>query len=343
MSKKPSSALPPLISTTLEERRGYHQRFFYSAIAAALILFIVLILAFWILIGENIALQVFFTMVWFVIFGISAYVIFYQHKKMKVLDNSLNNNDFSVVSGTLEDIQCLGRKRVRYTIDGQNIDGTLVFPGFTAFFNTAIIDVTTTSGQRINLYLLPDRLIVGAMYPHLDIAMTCKPVNSNDWQVIAQRQWGKVRWFGLSSLFFSLLLVGVAWFIERQIGKGWDSLGSMLVICNGINLLLLGVQFVKDWPELRALMNKSDPSVQVQVYQGVSAEWYLTGTRYNGKAYGPQEFDGWIRLFGGLHRIQNNLTPPDRGLLDPLWTPIQVEYLDYKGRLVFLRSAVSSR
>src|SRR5699024_2845839 len=136
-------------------------------------------------------------------------------------------------------------------------------------------------GQRINLYLSPDGLIAGATYPDLDIAMTRKPANPSDCQVIIQRQWGRVGWFGLSSLFFSLLFVGIAWFIERQIGIGWESLGVMLIICNGINLLLLGIQFVIAWPELRALMNKSDLSLQV--YQGVSAEWYLTGTRYNAK------------------------------------------------------------
>lgn len=341
MSKKPSSALPPLIRTTLEERRGYHQRFFYVSIAAMSLLFIVLIFALWTLIEEQIALKLLLAIVWLVLLGVSAYFIFYHSKKTKVLDNSLNNNDFYVVSGTLKAIQRLGWKRVLYTIDGRDIDGTLAFPGFTAFFNTSVIDVITAPGQRINLYLLPDGLIAGATYPTLDIANTCQPVNPTDWRVIVQRHWGKLRWFGLSSLFFSLLLVGIAWFTEQQIGIGWGSLGFMLVICNGINLLVLGAQFVKDWPELRVLMNKSDPSVQIHVYQGVAAEWYLTGTRYNGKAYGPQEFDGWIRMFGGLHRIQDNLTPTDRGLLNPLWTPMQVEYLIYKGRMIFLRSAAS--
>ncbi len=335
--------LPPLIRTTLEERRDYHQRFLHTFNVSTAALLLVLVFMIWTLWNEEANVWFFVGVVWFSLLGIFGYLIFYHRTRRRVLDRCLNHGGFSVVNGTLNGIQRLGWKRVRYTIDGCPIDGTLVFPGYTAFFNTSVVDVIATSGQPVNLYLLPGGLIAGVVYPKLDNGTLRKPVTSADWQVIAQRQRERVKGFGISSLCFSLLLVGIAWFIEWQVGSGWESLGCMLVLCNGINLLLLGVQVAVHGHELRALMNRHDVSVYVQVFHGIAAEWCLTGTRYNGKTYGPQEFDGWIRLSGGLHRIQDDLTPADRGFLDPLRASVQVEYLVYRGRLIFLRSATRSR
>lgn len=334
MITKSLSTLPPMIRITIEERRGYHQRFFYTLMVATCLLFIIMLLVVWVLIEEHIVVQLFLNMIWFVFFCISGYFAIYHRNKKRVLDNSLERGDFSVLSGTLDGIQCLGDKRVRYIIDGSYVDGTLIFSGFMAFQNTYIKDVITTSGQAVKLYILPGKLIAGAIYPALDSETTTRTVGIEDWRVISQSQWGGLKFFGWLGLVVSIILLITQWLIERKIGGGWDTYGLMFIIFNGIVLLMMGVHVLINLSRIRALMDKHHPSVQMQVYRGISNEWYLTRTWQGGQT---TILDGWIRLAGGLHRIQNNLSPAHQGFLDPLWTSVQLEYLVYKGRLIFVR------
>lgn len=337
-----SSKLPPLIYTTLEERSGYHQRFFYIFIVATSVFLMVFPIVIWELRNEEIGLQLFLDLLWLVFPGICGYLIFHHRKRKEVLDDCLRHGEFSIIRGTLDGIQRLRWKRVRYIIDGRAIDGTLVFSGFTAFQNTRVIDVVTTYGHAVQLYLLPNGLIAGAIYPELDSNWTSRPVTSKDWQFIAQLQRGGVKLFAWSALFMSLLVVGICWFLERETGGGWEIMAEMLLIFNGVNLLLTAVQLLINWTQLRALTDKYHPSVQVRVYQGLSAEWYLTGTRY-GRPSSPTTFHGWIRLSGALHQIQfDDSFSPNSDFLEPLKKQMKLEYLVYKGRLVFLRSNLNT-
>ncbi|MGS2760962.1 hypothetical protein [Sinomicrobium sp. M5D2P9] len=150
--------LPPLIRTTLEERIAYHKRFMLTCIIAADALFLGLVLVIRSLRNEAVGIQFFLVMIWFIFLAIPGYFIFYHRKRRRLLDDRIKLGRVSVVSGTLDGTRRLGGKRVRYTIDGHYINGTLVFPGFTAFQNTWVVDVITIADQPVELYLLPGEL-----------------------------------------------------------------------------------------------------------------------------------------------------------------------------------------
>lgn len=331
------SMLPPLIRTVLQERRGYHQRFFYTllvATAVLLLLFVFLVLS---LQDEKPALQLVLGLMWLAFPAICGYLTMLHRRRKQALDNCLLRGEFSVVKGVLDGIQRLRWKRVRYIIDGRVVEGELVFPGFTGFQNTRIIDVFTPYKQAVELYLLPNGLIAGAIYPELDAAGTSRPISKADWTLASQQLWGGIKLFAYLGLFVSLIAVAVSWFIEYKLENGWDILGRMLVLFNGANLLLCLVHLLVDWPLTKALTDKYHPSVHVQVYRGVAAEYHLTGTRY-GKSVSTT-FAGWIRMAGMLHQIHGG------DVLDvdfqPFNTLVRLEYLVYKGRLIPLRSKAS--
>lgn len=341
-----SSSLPLAIRRILEERRGYHHRFYATFVAVTAVFFLVFIAIVWSLRNgglrdEEAGLQVLLVLLYMVFFGIPAYFVFYHRKRRRVLDDCLSNQGFSLISGRLDGIQRLKGKRVRYVIDGRPIEGTLAFLGFRAFQNTRIVEVISRGRLPIQLYLLPGGLIAGAVYPGSDVTEPIRrPVSSEDWEVIGGSLSGMLKLYAGICLFVSLLLVGICWFIEWQVGGGWEYLGEMLVVFNGAVLLLMLGHALVSWPEIRAWLNKHNPDTYVEIYRGTATEWYLTVTRYRGNNAVTSVFDGWVRLCGGLHHIQHDIAAADRGLLDPLQTPVHVEYLVYKGRLTFLRSSL---
>lgn len=336
MDRNSSEALPSLIRLILTERRDYHNRFFYVLIVLK-VSFLAMLYLMWVDLNEEPGGWVLVIIAGCLLLFLFGYLVFDQRKRVRVLDNCLNHHEFSVVRGTLEGITSLQHKRVRYIISGQKIEGTLVFPGFTAFQNTRVIDVITTYGQKAELYLLPGGLIAGVIYPELDNGQTNRPVNAKDWQSITRSFWGGIKLYGYVALSMSAILFGMCWFIEYRIGSGWESLGLLLVVFNSVVLVLIVIHFMVRWPETRALLDKNHPSAHIQAYRGVSSEWYLTGTRHGDPRPGASTFNGYIRLCGGLHRIHDDLLIADRGFLEPLWTPIHIEYLTYKGRLIFVR------
>ncbi len=334
-----SSSLPPSIRRTLEERRGYHHRFYCTFIVTAFVLLLVLIAVVWSLRNEAVGVQVFLGVLYFIFFGIPAYFIFYHRKRRRVLDECLRKNAWSMISGTLDGIQRLKGKRVRYVIDGRPIEGTLAFLGFRAFQNTRIVEVVAWSRLPIQLYLLPGKLIAGAVYPGSDVAEPLRrPVSTEDWQMITNNLSGTLKLYAGASLVISLLLTATCWFIEWKLDWGWEYLGELLVVFNGALLLLMAGHALISWPEIRAWLNRHERGVCVEIYRGTATEWYLTATRYGGNNTITSVFDGWVRLCGGLHHIQHDIAAADRGLLEPLQAPINVEYLVYRGRLSFLRS-----
>ncbi|MFC3196440.1 hypothetical protein ACFOET_02315 [Parapedobacter deserti] len=334
-----SSSLPSAIRRTLEERRGYHHRFYCTFIVTAFVLLLVLIAVVWSLRNEAVGVQVFLGVLYFIFFGIPAYFIFYHRKQRRVLDECLRKNAWSMISGTLDGIQRLKGKRVRYVIDGHPIEGTLAFLGFRAFQNTRIVEVISQGRLPIQLYLLPGGLIAGGVYPGSDVTEPIRrPVSSEDWEVIANNLSGTLKLYAGVSLVISLLLTATCWFIEWKLGWGWEYLGELLAVFNGALLLLMAGHALVSWPEIRAWLNRHDRGVYVEIYRGTATEWYLTATRYRGNNTITSVFDGWVRLCGGLHHIQHDIAAADRGLLEPLQTPINVEYLVYRGRLSFLRS-----
>lgn len=135
--------------------------------------------------------------------------------------------------------------------------------------------------------------------------------------------------------------MAVSWCVEREWGNGWEMLGMQLILFNGVNLLLLAVHLLINWPVTRALLDKHHPSAYVQVYRGIAAEWYLTGTRYGRSA--STTFNGWVRMSGALHQMQfdDDLFSPGNDVLEPLKVPTRLEYLVYKGRLIFLQSTAN--
>lgn len=334
------SVLPPLIRAVLQERRGYHQRFFYTLLIATAVLLLLFVFLIWSLRDENLVLQLMLGLMWLAFPAICGYLTLLHRRRKQVLDNCLLRGEFSIVKGILDGIQGLHWKRVRYIIGGRVIEGELVFPGFTAFQNTRVIDIVAPYKQAVELYLLPNGLIAGTIYPKLDAAGTSRPMSTADWTLAGQQLWGGIKLFAYLGLFVSLLVVAVSWYVEHELGNGWDMLGIMLLLFNGANLLLCVVHLLVDWPLAKALTDKYHPSVHVQVYQGKAAEYHLTGTRY-GKSV-TTTFGGWIRVAGMLHRVQgDDVRLPGNNALEPLKTPIQLEYLVYKGRLIRLRSQLS--
>lgn len=336
--------LPKSIRRTLDERRGYHHRFFVMLIVVSALFFFVFVAIFWSLLSgdlkrEEIGVQAFLVTLYSIFFAVPMYFVFYHRKRRQVLDDCLKNQVFSVVNGTLDGIQRLHWKRVRYVIDGRPIEGNLTFLGFKAFQNTRIVEVVSWGQLPIQLYLLPSGLIAGAVYPGSD---TTEPVNrlvnTDDLRVIAQGLSGKLNLYAIVSLTISLLVVCTCWFIEWKLGWGWEHLGGMLAAFNGVLLLLMATHALVSWPEIRAWLNRHDPSMYIETYQGTATEWYLTSTRYGGNSTATSIFDGWVRLSGGLHHIQHDISATDRGLLEPLQIPVKVEYLVHKGRLIFLSS-----
>lgn len=333
--------LPALIRTTLEERCNYHQRFFYTFLFITCVLVLLFVYMIWSLRHEHLEVQLPLGMIGLVLLGIFGYLVFHHNKRKRILDDCLHRGKFSVIKGTLDGIQPLRWQRVRYVIDGYGIDGVLVFPGFTAFQNTRVIDTITTYDRAIELYLLPNGLIAGAYYPDLDREPGTRPASAEDWKSIAQSLRGGLLVFVGVSAFISLIVVAISWYLERENGNGWEMLGMQLLVVNGAVLSLLVVHLLINWPAVRALFDKYHPSVHVQVYQGLSAEWYLTGTRYGGTA--STTFNGWIRLSGSLHQIQfDNLFSSGNDVLEPLKTPTQLEYLVHNDRMIFLRSSVEN-
>lgn len=337
-----ASILPPLIRTVLQERRGYHHRFFYTFLLATAVLLLLSVFLIWTLRDEKAVLQLAISLIWLALLVLFGCLADLHRRRKRTLDNCLLRGAFSVVKGTLEGIQRLRWKRVRYFIDQHVKEGELVFPGFTAFQNTRVIDVITAHQPAVELYLLPNGLIAGAIYPELDAAGTSRPVSTADWKVASQDLWGGIKLFAYVGLFLSLLVVAISWFVEHKFGNGWEMLGEMLIIFNGILLSSLVVHQLVGWPLIRALTDKYHPSVHVQVYEGISAEWYLTGTRYGESR--STTFGGWIRMAGALHRIQgDDVFSPRNDPLEPLKIPTQLEYLVYKGRLILLRSTIKGQ
>lgn len=334
------SVLPPLIRTVLHERRGYHQRFFYTFFIATAVLLLLFVFLIWTLRDENPALQLMLGVMWLAFSAICGYLTLLHRRRKQALDNCLLRGEFSIVKGTLDGIQRLQWKRVRYIIGGRVIEGELVFPGFTAFQNTRVIDIVTLYKQAVELYLLPNGLIAGVIYSKLEAAGTSRPMSTADWTLASQQLWGGIKLFAYLGLFVSLIAVAVSGYVEHEWGNGWDMLGIMLLLFNGASLLLCVVHLLIDWPLTKALTDKYHPSVHVQVYQGTAAEYHLTGSRY-GKSV-TTTFGGWIRMAGMLHRVQgDDVFSPGNDALEPLKTPMQVEYLVYKGRLIRLRSKLS--
>ena len=327
--------------TTLEERCNYHHRFFYTFLFITGALGLLFAYMLWSLRHEQPEVQLPLGMIGLVLLGIIGYLVFHHFKRKRVLDDCLHRGKFSVVKGTLDGIQPLRWQRVRYVIDSHGIDGVLVFPGFTAFQNTRVIDVVTTYGHTVELYLLPNGLIAGAYYPDLDREPSSRPASTEDWKSIAQALRGGLLLYAGVSVFVSLIVVAISWYLERENRNGWEMLGMQLLVVNGAVLSLLVVHLLIAWPAVRALLSKYHPSVHVQVYQGHSAEWYLTGTRYGRTA--TTTFNGWIRLSGSLHQIQfDDLFTSGNDVLEPLKIPTRLEYLVYKGRMIFLRSSVEN-
>jgi len=337
-----TSILPPTIRTVLQERRGYHKRFFLTFLIAIVVLLLLYVFLIWTLWDEKAVFQLAVSLTWLALLVLFGCLAVLHRRRKRTLDNCLLRSAFSVVKGTLEGIQRLRWKRVRYFIDKHVIEGELVFPGFTAFQNTRVIDVITAYQPAVELYLLPNGLIAGAIYPELDAAGTIRPVSTADWKVASQELWGGVKLFAYIGLFLSLLVVAISWFMEYKFGNGWGMLGEMLIIFNGILLSLLVVYQLVGWPLIRALTDKYHPSVHIQVYQGISAEWYLTGTRYGESR--STTFGGWIRMAGALHRIQgDDVFSRGNDPLEPLKIPTQLEYLVYKGRMILLQSTVKNQ
>lgn len=333
--------LPALIRTTLEERRNYHQRFFYTFLFITCLLVLLFVYMIWSLRLEHPEVQLLLGLIGLVLPGIFGYLVFHHNKRKRILDDCLHRGKFSVIKGMLDGIQPLRWKRVRYVIDGYGIDGVLVFPGFTAFQNTRVIDTITTYDSAIELYLLPNGLIAGAYYPDLDREPGIRTASAEDWKSIGQSLQGGLLLYAGVGAFISLIVVAVSWYLERENGNGWEMLGIRLLVVNGAVFSLLVVHLLIDWPAVRALLDKYHPSVHVEVYQGLSAEWYLTGTRYGRTA--TTTFNGWIRLSGSLHQIQfDDLFTSGNDVLEPLKIPTQLEYLVYKGRMIFLRSTVEN-
>lgn len=343
-NKNAFADLPTSIRRTLEERRGYHHRFYCTFVAVTAAFFLVFIAIVWslwngVLRDEEAGLQVLLVILYLIFFGIPAYFVFYQRKRRQVLDDCLRNHGFSVISGRVDGIQRLKGKRVRYVIDGRPVEGTLVFMGFKAFQNTRIVEVVSWSRLPIQLYLLSGGLIAGAVYPGSDVVEPVRrPVNTEDWEVIANNLSGTLKLYAGVSLVVSLLLTATCWFIEWKLDWGWEYLGEMLIVFNGALLLLMAGHALISWPEIRAWLNRHDPGTYIEIYRGTATEWYLTATRYRGNSTVTSVFDGWVRLCGGLHHIQHDIAAADRDLLEPLQAPINVEYLVYRGRLTFLRS-----
>lgn len=336
MDRNTSEALPPLIRIILTERRGYHHRFFYLLIVLTGLL-LAMLYGMWVDLNQEPGGLLIIIIVGCPLLFLSAYLAANQRKQIGRLDHCLHHDQFTVVRGTLDGIIRLRYKRVRYIISGQEIEGTLVFPGFAAFQNTRVIDVITTYGQKAELYLLSGGLIAGVTYPELDNEQTNRPATAKDWQAISKSLWGEIKLYGYAALSMSVILIGVCWFIEYRLGTGWESVGMLLVVFNSVLLLLVMLHLLVRWTEIRALLNKNHRSVHIRVYHGTSPEWYLIGTRHGGTNPGSSAFNGYVRLGGGLHRIQQNIIPAERDLLKPLWTPIHIEYLVYKERLIFLR------
>lgn len=325
MATRLHEVLPTLIRTTLEERRAYHQRFFYTFVFLLILLLTVSVMT-CLDLNKEPNLWLVILLVWGPLLVLCVYLISHQRKQLKVLDNCLYKNEFTIVRGTLDSIEHLRHKRIRYILSGRPIEGVLVFPGFTAFQNTRVVNIVATYGRKAELYLLPGGLIAGAFYPELDNELAQRPATTDDWQAIARAFWGRIKLFAYVALFISFLIIGTCWFIDYKLGNGWEYLGTLLFIFNGIVLLLIVIDLLIKWPEFCALMNKNHTSIQVQTCRGIASEWYLTATRYGG---GPttSTFSGYIRLCGSLHRIQEDFSPPDRGFMDSLWTPILIEYL----------------
>lgn len=336
MATRSHEVLPVRIQMTLEERRAYHRRFFYIFTFCLIFQLAVSIMT-GIEVNKEPDLWLIILLLWCPLLVLCVYLIRHQRKQVMMLDNGLHKNAFTVVRGTLESIAHLRYKRVRYVLSGKPIEGVLAFPGFTAFQNTRVINVVATYGRETELYLLPGGIIAGAIYPEFDNELTHRSAILEDWQSISATFWGRIKLFAYTALFVSLLIIGTCWFIDYKLGHGWESLGMLLSIFNGIVLLLIVIDLLIKWPEFCALMNKNHSSIQVQTCRGIASEWYLTATRYGG---GPTTttWSGYIRLCGTLHRIREDFSAVDRDFMNSLWTPILVEYLTYKGRPIFIRS-----
>lgn len=340
MDRNTSEALPPLIRIILTERRGYHHRFFYLLIVLTGLL-LAMLYGMWVDLNQEPVGLLIIIIVGCPLLFLSAYLAVNQRKQIGRLDHCLHHDQFTVVRGTLDGIIPLRYKRVRYIISGQEIEGTLVFPGFAAFLNTRVMDVITTYGQKAELYLLPGGLIAGVTYPELEKGQTNRLATANDWQSISKSLWAEIKLYGYVALSVSVILIGVCWFIELRLGTGWESLRMLLIIFNGVVLILVMLHLLIRSTEVRALLNKHHHSVHIQIYHGTSPEWYLIGTRHSGTNPGNSAFNDYVRLGGGLHRTQQNIIPAERELLEPLWTPIHIEYLVYKERLIFVHYSIS--
>lgn len=335
MNQKPSSTLPPLIHTIVKERKAYHRNLAYTAGIAACLAFVALIVVAMALSGTDVGFQLFLDIILFTFFAICVYYTFYNFKRKKSLDKSLYNGDFSVVRGQLEGIQRLPKKRARYIINGEVFEGTLLIPGFVAFQGIQIKDIIVKPGEAIALYLLPKGLIAGAVYPEREKQVVSRQANAEDWQIVLRRQWRGVVDFGVLCCIFLLVILGSIGFIQYREGvASWEMFGRTCAIFGAANIFFFGIHILLNMSEICALMNKNDVSVEVQVYRGVATECYRTEIRHR---RGVTE-DGWIRLAGGLHRTQHNLKFADNTFLNSLQVPMQVEYLSFKGRLIFLRS-----
>lgn len=335
MNLKSSSTLPPLIHEILQERRNYHSRFVYIVSAITCLSFAVLIETIRSLFGEEIGLQIFLDVILFSLFSLCVYYAFYHFRQKEMLDKSLYKGHFSVVKGRLEFIECLSRKRVRYIIDGQTFEGVLVIPGFIAFQTFKFKDVVFKPNELIELYVLPKGLIAGAIYPEYNKPIIRREANTEDWQIVSHRQWKGVRAFVGVAIFWLIIILGTLGFVEYTEGTAsWELFGYMCAVFSAVILLLFSIHVLLNLSQICVLMNKQHPSVEVKTYQGIAVEWYLSETWYRNKI----AKDGWIRLSGGLHKVQSNLSSVDKNFLDPLRKPIRIEYLIYKGRLIYLRS-----
>lgn len=335
MNQKTSSILPSLIRRILQEHRRYHHIFSFISGVAACFSFVVLLVAINAFMGQNIGFQLALVLILFFFFALCSYFAFYHYKWTKLLDNTLDKGDFSVIKGQLEHIQSLPRKRVRYIIDGQVFESTLIIPGFGTFRGIQFKEVVAKTNEAIELYLLPNGKIAGAIYPNQDQCMKDRQATAEDWRIVSRRQWKGVGEFALLAGIILLIILGTLGLVEYQEGSAsWEMFGYMCVIFGSTILLLFTIYLLMNLSQIQALRNKRDASVTVQVFRGTAAEWYLTEVRHRSAA--TQE--GWIRLSGGLHHIQSNVSALNNTFLHSVETPMQVEYLIFKDRLIFLRS-----
>lgn len=324
------------IRNILQERIAYHLRFLYFFVSIGIVLLVAFAYLGYSMSANDGGTIIIFGALWLIYAGVSAFLFIHHLKQFRALAQYLQQGSFPVIYGTLDGIQVMHKKKVRYIINKQTFEGTIALHGFRSFQNTWVEKVVSSHPRTVELYLAPYGLILGACYPDITSSSRQRRPEQEDWDQLAQSLWNGIKLITYIGIAFLLIMVAICGFLEYDSGQGWEILLLVLGIIASIFLLFILIHLAINRPAVSAWLNKRDPSVQVQIIKGQSSEWYLTATKY-GRSSGAINFEGWIRLAGILHPIQADPFR-EKDVLEPLKNPVQVEYMEYKGRLIFLRS-----